>query len=209
MKKRAQRYDTPKHHTTRAQQSTRRNTSSLRWIIISAMCLSALICLIGVANAASASSGSATQAAKDQTLQRLLDIGKTHIGAKTGDHQQAAFSQPAPVRQAGIVNMHQGPFLTSTFTVRNVWQGPVGNDWVLAYSGATLTSNGESALGGIVLYTETINAQGGFDMHPLGTFLAPAGTTALTITQVNGTLLQVQSDSGTHLTFDLVAHQFY
>lgn len=209
MKKRAQRYDTPKPYTTRAHKLTRRTASPLRWIIISAMCLSALICLIGVANAASASSGSATQTAKDLTLQRLLDIGKTHIGAKTGDHQQAAFSQPVPVRQAGIISMHQGPFLTSTFTVCNFWQGPVGDAWVLAYSGATLTSNGENALGGIVLYTETINAQGGFDLHPLGTFLAPAGTTALTITQADGTLLHVQSASRTNLTFDLVTHQFY
>ncbi|MEO7020382.1 MAG: hypothetical protein ABI234_09560 [Ktedonobacteraceae bacterium] len=182
---------------------------NFRWLIISAICIAAFVCLIGVASAASASSGAATQAAKDQKLQRLIDAGKTHIAAKTGIHNQAQVAQPAPDRRAGIINMHQGPFLTSTFTVRNFWQGQVGNDWVLVYSGAKTKSDGKAGSGGLVLYTETANAQGGFDLHPLGTFLAPNGTTALTIAAANGNRLQLSSASGANLTFDLVTHQFH
>jgi hypothetical protein len=196
------------HSVKRAQMQQAQARSNLRWIIISAICASALICLIGIASATSASNKSATQAAKSRTLQRLINAGTAPIGAKTNNSNQA-LAQPVPIRQAGIANMHQGPFLTRIFTVRNFWQGPVGNDWVLAYSGAKTLSSGYAGLGGIVLYTETSNAHGGFDLHPVGTFLAHDGTTALTITEVDGNLLQLSSENGPTLTFDLVTHQFF
>jgi hypothetical protein len=128
-------------------------------------------------------------------------------GAPAGGLDQQAV-QPAPTRQAGIVNMQQGPFLSSVFTVRNFWQGPVGSDWVLAYAGAKPSADSTASQGGIVLYTETVNQAGGFDMHPLGTFLAPAGSPALTITAVQGNLLTVRSEAGRTLSFNLQTHQF-
>lgn len=207
MKKHAHVYS-PKYSAKSVRTHQTRTRSNLRWLIISAICISTFLCLVGVASATSVSRGSATQATKDQVLQRLLHAGNSYIGTKSDYHNQALVVQNAPMRQTGILDMQQGPFLTSTFTVRNFWQGPVGNAWVLAYAGATLNSNGSEALGGIALYTETANAQGGFDLHPLGTFLAPNGTTALTITEANDNLLQLSSESGANLTFDLAAHQF-
>lgn len=192
---------------TRMQQARAR--SNLHWIIIAAICGSVCICLIGIANVTSTSDNSATQTAKRQMLQQLLNVRNAQAGSKTETNTQALIDQPAPVRQAGIANMHQGPFLTRVFTVRNFWQGLVGNDWVLAYSGAKTQSDGSLGLGGIVLYTETTNTRGGFDLHPLGTFLATNGTTALTITEANANLLHVSSENSTNLTFDLITHQFF
>jgi len=54
----------------------------------------------------------------------------------------------------------------------------------------------------------TINSQGGVDLHPLGTFLAPNGTTALTITAQQGNLLLLHDKAGKQVVFNLVSHQF-
>jgi hypothetical protein len=104
--------------------------------------------------------------------------------------------------------VQQGPFLSSIFTVRNSWQGPIGSNWVLAYAGAKPNADGTVDQGGIALYTETANAAGGFDLHPLGTFLAPSDNPALTITAVQGNLITVRSENGHTLTFNLQTHQF-
>lgn len=183
--------------------------SSIKWLLISVICVAAFCCFIGIASAAQLSGGPGAAASKEQAIQKLLDAGRAHMQPKTGSHNQAPAAQPAPARQAGIVNMHQGPFHSSVFAVRNFWQGPVASDWVLAYAGAKTNADGTQGPGGIVLYTETTNSQGGFDLHPLGTFLAPNGTTALTITATKGNLLLLRNQSGAQLTFDLVTRQFH
>ncbi|MGH2506882.1 MAG: hypothetical protein ACRDHZ_05645 [Ktedonobacteraceae bacterium] len=182
--------------------------SNLHWIMIAAICISTCIFLTGMANVTSTSNSPGPQVAKAHMLQQLLSAGNPSSGAKTDNPNPALIVQTAPIRQAGIMLMHQGPFLSSTFTVNNFWQGPVDDAWVLAYSGAKLTSHGEDTRGGMVLYTEKTNTQGGFNLYLLGTFLAPNGTTALTITAVNAHLLQLSSENGANLTFDLTTHQF-
>jgi hypothetical protein len=142
-----------------------------------------------------------------QFVQQQINAGRAHTRPKPTD-PQAPTAQPAPARQAGISNLPQGPFLSGYFTVRNSWQGPINGEWILAYSGAKPGADGVADAGGIVLYTETINQQGGFDLHPLGMFLAPAGTTTLVITEQQGTVLSLTSETGKQLTFNLVTHQF-
>lgn len=207
MKKRAHKHAQGKRRTSRSQASRTQRRGNLRWLIASTVCVAAFICLVGVASAASGVN-SPGQAAKNQSLQQLINTGKAHIAPKAGIHHQAQTARLTPARQAGITNMRQGPFPASVFTTRNFWQGPVGNDWVLAYAGAKTRSDGTVGPGGLTLYTEMANTQGGFDLRPLGTFLAPNGTAALTITAVDGTILQLSSESGSHLAFDLVTHQF-
>lgn len=207
MKKRARVHTPRKSRAGRLQVARIQRRGNLRWLIASAVCIAAFICLIGVASAASGGN-SQSQVTKDQSLQQLINAGKAHVAPKAGIHHQVSTVRSAPERQAGITNMRQGPFPASVFTTRNFWQGPVGNDWVLAYAGAQTRSDGTIGPGGLMLYTETANTQGGFDLHLLGTFLAPGGTTALTITAVDGTTLQLSSESGAHLAFDLVTHQF-
>jgi|GraSoi2013_100cm_1033763.scaffolds.fasta_scaffold109242_1 hypothetical protein len=185
-------YDT-QFRATRPHLQPGRSGSSMKWIIITAFCVALTVFLVALANAVQTSGGSSAAIQKQRQL--------AHSGSP--DLQV----QPAPTRQAGIIDMHQGPFLSSVFTVRNFWQGPVGSDWVLAYAGAKPNADGTAGQGGIVLYTETINQQGGFDLHPLGTFLAP-NSTALTTTAANGNLLTLRSTSGQVLTFDLSTHQY-
>ena len=188
--------------------------SSRLWMLIAAICFVTFIGMVGVANAAQTSGGSQALARKEQYNQQLLSASRTHMRAKPSKQQaqeqmSSAESAPStPARQAGITTMRQGPFPLATLSVQNLWQGPVGNDWVLAYAGAKMQSNGTAGQGGIVLYTETINNHGGFDLHPLGTFLAPSGTTALTSTTIKGDLLLLTSTTGQQVTFNLTSHQF-
>lgn len=183
--------------------------SNLKWLLITAICVAAFFCVIGVASAAQLSGSPGAAAHKDQAMQKLIDAGRAHMQAKPGGQHLAPAAQPAPARQAGIVNMHQGPFSTHVFTVHNFWQGPVGSDWLLAYAGAKTNADETQGTGGIVLYTETVNSQGGFDLHPAGTFLAPKGTTPLTVTGTNDNLLLLRDQGGAQLTFDLATHQFH
>jgi hypothetical protein len=173
---------------TRPRLPQRHAGSSIKWLIITAFCVALTVFVVALASAARTSDGSPVRTQKQQA--------------------QLPTAQPAPTRQAGIMAMQQGPFLSSVFTVRNFWQGPVGRDWVLAYAGVQPKADGTAGQGGIVLYTETVNAVGGFDLHPLGTFLVPSASPALSITAVQGNLMIVRSENGPPLTFNLQTHQF-
>ncbi len=193
--------------TARPRPQQRRSRSTIRGLLIVALCFSVFIGILGIANAAT-SGGTATLAQKMQNFQQLINNGRAHTRPKPSNQNQAPPVQPAPTRQAGIVALGQGPFAQSSFAVHNFWQGPVGSDWVLAYAGVKMNPDGTTGLGGIVLYTETVNNQGGFDLHPLGTFLAPKGTTALVITAQQGNLLLLRSVTGQQWAFNLISHQF-
>lgn len=182
----------------------------LQWLILPAVCFGVLLLGAGVmsAHATPTPTTSPLAAHKQQVLQQQHNAGMAHRGSKTGAAAHGPAVQPSPARQAGISNVGQGPFSPAVFTMRNSWQGPVGKDWMFAYAGAKPNAGHASELGSIALYTQTVNAYGGFDFHPVGTFSAPTGTTPLTIVSVKGTLLQLHSDTGQTLTFNLQTHQF-
>lgn len=140
---------------------------------------------------------------KQQMMQQQLDAGRAHPQPKTSPQTPDAPTQPSPPRQAGIISAPQTPFPPSIFKVRNAWQGPVGSEWVSAYAGAQTNPDGTTGRGGIVLYTV-----GDFALAYVGTFLAPAGTTPLTIIQAQGDLLRLQAASGQLLTFNLQSQQY-
>lgn len=182
---------------------------SLLWIFVAVFCLIAVIMVFGIANASQNNQGNQTLTKEQQQQRQQQAAAQGHIQPKSAPQTPVSQPQTAPTRQAGIIAMQQGPFLSSVFTARNFWQGPVKNDWLLAYAGLKPNPDGNGGTGGIRLYNETVNAQGGFDLQLLGTFLAPTGTTGLKITAVNGLLLQLHSDTGQTLTFDLQTHQFH
>ncbi|GCE19569.1 hypothetical protein [Dictyobacter kobayashii] len=148
----------------------RRLAGGIQWVLIAAICATAFICFIGIVSAAQMDSGPGAAANKEQVMQKLIDAGRAHMLSKVGSPNQVPAVQPAPHRQSGIISMRQGPFSSSVFTVRNMWQGLVGSAWTLSYTGAQTNPDGTPGSGGIVLYTETVNAQGGFDLHPQGFF---------------------------------------
>lgn len=148
---------------------------------------------------------SAAKAALYDQEQQALAQARANPRPKLPSARLAPAAQAAPRRQAGIIAMRQGPFPRPTFDVRDVWQGPVGSDWVLAYAGAVPDAPGASPTrGAIRLYTESA------DLHLtlLGTFPAAEGTGPLTITAESGNLLQLRTDDGTTLSFDLQTRQY-
>lgn len=165
----------------------------LQWVAIIAFCSVALFGLLGIVVTAQARSSSPALIRKQQLATALA---------------ASPVVQPVLTRHAEIINMQQGPFLSAIFTVRNVWQGPVANTWVLAYAGGKPNADGTIEQGGIVLYTETVNSHEGFDLHFLGTFLDLNEHTALSIVSFQGTTLTLHSASGHTIEFDLQSHQF-
>lgn len=124
------------------------------------------------------------------------------------NHGQTSTPHIPATLQTGIIETHEGPVAHGVFTVNNLWQGPVGNGWVEAFAGAKTNLDGTAGSGRILLYTKTPNQFGGYDEHPVGTFMAPVGTTGLTCTGVKGSLLLLRSDTGSILTVNLQTHQF-
>lgn len=206
--KKGRRVDRKSFSTAGPRPQQGRSRSTIRGLLIAAFCFTVFIGVLGIASAAQNNSGPLTLAQKMQAYQQRIKNARAHPRPKPSNQNQAPPVQPAPTRQAGILDMGQGPFPQSSFTVHNFWQGPVGSDWVLAYAGAKTNPDGTPGVGGIVLYTETINNQGGFDLHPLGTLLAPKGTTELVITAQQGNLLLLRSVTGQQLAFNLISHQF-
>lgn len=93
--------------------------------------------------------------------------------------------------------------------MRNFWQGPVGSNWELVYAGSrTKNLMNMSGLGALKIFTETVTAIGGFDVEEVGTYIAPNNQSPLTITAVNGTLMQLRTDTGQTLTFNLQTKQY-
>jgi len=154
---------------------------------------------------------SAWPAAKAQELGRLqqeMDAARAHPRPKPVAPVPPPH-QPDPARTAGIDNdMHQGPFPATEFTVRNFWQGPVGPAWMLVYAGATRDAAGTTVQGSLRLYNEPIDANGDYHLVPIGTYAAPNGAGALTMTAATGDVLSLRTDGGSTLSFNLQTLQF-
>jgi hypothetical protein len=172
------------------------------WMAIPALCFS-LFLLVTVIHGASTSNASNALAQKQQILQQELNEGRAHAQAQAGPDTPVPTAQTPQPRRAGIINSRQAPFPPSIFTVNNAWQGPVGSQWINAYAGAQTNPDDTPGRGGLVLYTD-----GDFALSYLGTFLAPAGTPALTINKVQGDMLLLQTASGQAFAFNLQSHQY-
>lgn len=136
--------------------------------------------------------------------QQTLAAARVHPQPKLPEVGPASATLPAPTRQAGIVNMRQGPFSPATFLVRDFWQGPLGSDWLLAYAGAELAPGGSPSRGAIRLFAESPDSR----LTPLGDYPAPTGTGPLTVVAANGSVLQLRDDRGVQVSFDLQVKRY-
>lgn len=149
-----------------------------------------------------------------QLRKRADEWRRTHPGATVSVRaglEKARSENPSPPRRvAGIQDMHQGPFSGGTFLTRNVYQGPSGKSWLLAYAGAVrdpvvrYPDHGSDGRGAIRLYVQD-DVRG--TTVPLGTFAAPSGTGSLRIISRQGDKLNLTSARGTRFQFDLGSHQ--
>jgi hypothetical protein len=194
-----------RHRDRIARNRVQRHTSPLgcvTWMLLPVLCLCFCL-LITAISAAPTTSASSSLEQKQQILQRELDVGRAHSQPQTGPDTQVPVAQTPQSRRAGIINERQAPFSPSIFTANNAWQGPVGSAWIIAYAGAQTNSDGTPGRGGLVLY-----AVGDFTLSYLGAFLAPVGTSSLTIFKAQGNSLLLQTASGHTLRFNLQTHQF-
>lgn len=176
---------------------------SLLALVIVALAIAVLTAGAGARAGSATSNWPAAKARIDDQQQQALAAARAHPQPKLLRAVEAAAVTPA-ARQTGILAMRQGPFPPATFLVRNFWQGPIGSEWLLAYSGAEPSTAGAAARGAIRLYSESEDLR----LTLLGTFSAPDGTGPLTIVAANGDVLQLRADDGTALTFDLATLQF-
>lgn len=166
------------------------------------------ILAVGVGAALAEQSGLPSGKAQAEAFraQQMVEA-RAHAAPKLAHPSPPPPSSPQP-RYAGIQDMHQGPFPPSDFVIRNFWQGPVGSDWILVYAGAPgnqgLPGPDTTGQGALRLYTEAAN----YDSSYLGIFSAPSGDGPLTITAVSGDVLQLRTDSGQTLSFNLQTHQY-
>jgi hypothetical protein len=167
-------------------------------LLIPVFCL-CLFFLITTINSAQAGQATSTQGQKQEALPQQQQGGTPKNGSIPPD----LFIQTPQTPQTGIINTPQTPFSPSIFSAHNAWQGQVGSQWIIAYAGSQTNPDLTPGQGGLKLY-----AVGDFALSPLGTFLAPAGTPALTILKVQGDVLLLQTARGGTLTFNLQTHQF-
>lgn len=173
-----------------------------RWLLLPVLgCC--LVLLLWSISSAQTTLGLSAADQKQQVLQQQIDAARGHSPSGIGPTMPVPTDPPTHPPQAGIINAPQTPFSPAVFQVRNAWQGLVGSEWVIAYAGAQTNPDGTSGRGGLKLYRV-----GDFALEYVGTFLAPAGTTALTIIQEQGDLLQVEAGSGQMMTFNLQSQQY-
>jgi hypothetical protein len=134
------------------------------------------------------------------------------IGILTATAYVPPTAEPAPTMQAGIDNeVIQGPFSPAEFRVQNVWQGPVESptQWLLVFAGAVGTPTGEDGPAAVRVSRVTATETGAYvDATFVGVFTAPTSSGPLTITMVSGTLMELRTEGGETLSFDLMTLQF-
>jgi len=115
---------------------------------------------------------------------------------------------PHPTLVAGIDNkVAQGPFSAAEFVIRNEWIGPVGSRWFAVYAGAAKNMAGDGSIGPAAPRIYTMTATGDGLMYP-NMFPAPTSSRPITIVAVDGDIMQLRTESGQSLTFNLTTLQY-
>lgn len=119
---------------------------------------------------------------------------------------------PKAVRAEGILDLHQGPVPSSQFAVTNQWAGPIsgsGDVWYRVFAGANAPGQSGSGTPAVYVDTSTPTSDGySFDITFVGIFTLPSADSALTITAVNGSVIDLKTQAGRVYHFDLSARQY-
>jgi hypothetical protein len=118
---------------------------------------------------------------------------------------------------SSIQVIHEGPLSSINMMVNNVWQGPVGKRWVLAYAGTwnespnTVAGDYEPA---VMLYTEPINPNAPNHNCPclIGVYPARGSEASVKIAAVEGNLLSLTGvgpgSQGKSFRFNVATHAY-
>src|SRR5262245_47510375 len=113
-----------------------RTCSYAAWIVAAAVIT--VFLGVGTAIATSPAQGLPSEKAAlwNRIQQEIIDA-RAHAPPKPNPSSVVLLTHaPYPTRVAGIYETHQGPFSNINFRLNNMWEGPVGADWVQAYAGA-------------------------------------------------------------------------
>jgi hypothetical protein len=109
-----------------------------------------------------------------------------------------ATQPPLPARVSSIQVIHESPMPGAEFGANNVWQGPVGGVWVLAYAGAYNKSGGADTSSSaplepaMALWSEPVDPNAPSQSPQLiGVYPAPGPETSVEITGANGSVLSL------------------
>jgi len=103
-----------------------------------------------------------------------------------------------PPRVSRIQVIHEGPLSSISMGVNNLWQGRVGNRWVLAYAGTWNTKpqgttiSTEAYEPAVMLYTEPINPNAPHQyLRRIGVYPARGSETSVKITAADRNVLSL------------------
>jgi hypothetical protein len=123
--------------------------------------------------------------------------------------QEAA--EPQPERITGLQQGPGGPPGTSqVFTSTGQWIGEVNGQWYQVYAGAKATpGSGETVRSELLIYLGPKNINTTEREHQIGTAIPPeGGTLPLKITAASGSVLTIETGTGSTLKFNVAAQAF-
>lgn len=125
----------------------------------------------------------------------------------------ALIAQPdKPQRQAGILQVRQGPVSSQEFVVLNTWQGPMPGSasvWYVVWAGSTGSASANPGTPGVIVHLQEPTSDGYSVVDTtVGTFLDPKADGPLSIVSVTGAIVSLSSPSGHLFYFHLDTDQF-
>jgi len=148
----------------------------------------------------------------------LLTMTPRPISTKPADKTAQAptpdpGAPPEPTLVAGLSDVLQGPFEPSIFSLQNQWQGPIGSDthWMMVGAGAKKNeTDGGVGPAAVSIYEFTTTPEGHYagNFAHVGLFVAPTDSGLLTIVSVSGSLVELRTEGGETLWFNLVSLTF-
>jgi hypothetical protein len=148
----------------------------------------------------------AVKALKMQREMTRMDAAARHPFPKSAIHAPAPQAQPA--RKSSILALHESPLSSAVLTVNNLWQGRVGNSWILAYAGTFHSSTGKN-VPAIALYSEPLNPNAVNQyLHFIGIYQAPQAGLTVTIASAHSGVLHLKGDHGSSVTFKVATREF-
>jgi hypothetical protein len=184
-----------------------RHRNFLTWIVVGGLATFAL----AVGAVATLAGG---MSPKDQFVAQMQQERAAAVAAPRAPKEASAPLAPSArlVRQAGILDIHQGPVSASQFLVSNLWQGPLngsGDAWLVVWAGSRVNPDGSLGAPGVIVHRQTPNADGtSVSDQTVGTFTASGARGPLTITAQSGAILDLRTSAGQVIRFNLQTSSF-
>jgi hypothetical protein len=107
-----------------------------------------------------------------------------------------------PTRTAGVdFDVHDGPFGSSTFTIEDTFQGPVGETWYVVFAGQK--NSADTGVGTLRIYSGPADISDGLANTLEGDYEVPGSSDLKIMAESNGVLSLIDEVSRDSFAFDL------